>query len=283
MRFKKLFAACCCGALFFACEKSPMHGDISNPPNLDIRGKIALSDPASPEGIHVWMEDTPLSTATDRDGVFTLSLPPAASNSTVYASGVFNLYFYIANYRLASTAVTVLNGKFLYSRGEVNGNGELIQTLFMEKLLNITTQVDPSVVTPEYSASINVLVTLRALRDSVDVAFPKLLGGKLGAILFRNLETGQIIAEAPEINSGIWLIKRIGNEPETFSFSFDLKRAILPVGRYEVIPYFFIEQARMPEGLLTSISQKAEELGPDFLKIPFRRNGGLFAIQPTDR
>jgi len=39
----------------------------------------------------------------------------------------------------------------------------------------------------------------------------------------------------------------------------------------------------MPEGLLTSISQKAEELGPDFLKIPFRRNGGLFAIQPTDR
>ena len=282
MRYKKLFAACCCFALLGACEKSPLNGDIANPPELEIHGKIALSDAASPEGIYVWMEDTPLSTVTDRDGVFTLSLPPSASNSPVYANGVFNLYFYVANYKLISTPVTVLEGKFLYSRGEVNGSGELIRTLFMEKLLHIATQVDPPVVTSAYSASISVLVTLRALRDSVDVVFPKLVGGELGAILFRNLETGQIIADGPEINSGISLIKRIGNEAETFSFSFDLKRGILPVGRYEIIPYFFIEQARMPEGLLPSISQKAEELGPDFLKIPFRRHGGLFAIQQME-
>ena len=281
MSIKKFFAACCCCVIFFACKESPINGDISNPLNLEIRGRIALSDAGNLEGIYVWMEDTPISTATNRDGVFVLSLPPSATNSAVYASRVFNLYFYIANYRLISTPVTVMNGRFLYSRGEVNGNGELIRTLFMEKLLNITTQVDPSVVTPDYSAAINVLLTLRAVRDSVDVVFPKILGGELGAILFRNLETGKIIADAPEINSGIWLTKKIGNEAETFSFSFDLKRGILPVGRYEVIPYFFIEQARMPEGLLASISQKAEELGPDFLKIPFRRNGGLFAIQQT--
>lgn len=279
MRLKIILAACCCGAIFFACEKSPLNGDISNPPNLEIRGKIALSDAASPEGIYVWMEDTPLSTATNREGNFVLSLPPSASGSTVSASGVFNLYFYVANYKLISTPVTVVDGKFLYSRGEVNGNGELISTLFMEKLLTINTLIDPPMVTPDYSATIKVLVTLSAVRDSVDVVFPKMLGGELGAILFRNLETGKIIADAPEINSGIRLIKKIGNEPETFSMTFDLKRGILPVGRYEVIPYFFIEQARMPEGLLTSISQKAAELGPDFLKIPFRRNGGLFAIQ----
>jgi hypothetical protein len=282
MRYKKLFAACCCCAIFLACEESPFNGDISSPLNHEIRGRIALSDADNPEGIYVWMEDTPLSTTTNREGNFVLSLPPSATGSAVYASGVFNLYFYVANYKLISTPVTVVDGKFLYSRGEVNGNGELIGTLFMEKLLNITTAVDPAVVTSEYSAAINVLVTLRALRDSVDVVFPKLVGGELGAILFRNLETGGIIADGPEINSGISLIKRIGNEAETFSFSFDLKRGILPVGRYEIIPYFFIEQTRMPEGLLPSISQKSEELGPDFLKIPFRRHGGLFAIQQTE-
>jgi len=282
MRLKKFFAVCCCCVFWFACEKSPFNGDISNPLNQEIRGKIALSDAGSPEGIYVWMEDTPISTTTNRDGIFVLSLPPAASNSAVYASGVFNLYFYIANYQLIATPVTVANGRFLYSRGEVNARGELISTLFMAKLLNITTVVDPPAVTPDYSAPIKVLVTLSAVRDSVDVVFPKMIGGELGAILFRNLESGRIIADGPENNAGARLAKKISNEPETFSMTFDLKGGLLPVGRYEVIPYFFIEQARMPEGLLTSISQKAEEIGPDFLKIPFRRHGGAFAIRQTE-
>jgi len=279
MSLKKIFAACCCCAILGACEESPLNGDISNPLNLEIRGRIALSDAGSPEGVYVWMEDTPISTVTNRDGDFVLSLPPSASSDAVYSSGVFNLYFYIANYRLVSTPIAVQNGKFLYSRGEVNGRGELISTLFMQKLLNINTLVEPTAVTPAYSAAIKVLVTLSAVRDSVDVVFPKMLGGELGGILFRNLDTGRIIADAPEINLGTRVVKKIGNEPETFLSSFDLKRGLLPVGRYEVIPFFFIEQAKMPAGLLTSISQKAEEIGPDFLKIPFRRHGGLFAIR----
>lgn len=279
MLLKNIFAAVLGGALFIGCEKSPFNGDISNPLNQEIRGKIALSDGGSAEGIYVWMEDTPISTTTNAEGAFVISLPPSASNSTAYASGVFNLYFYVANYRLSSTPVTVVNGKFLYARGELNPNGELIGTRFMAKLLNINTQIDPPVVTPHYSDYINVLVTLSAVSDSVDVVFPKIVGGELGAILFRNLETGQIIADAPEINAGVRLAKKIGKEPETFSFSFDLKRGNLPIGRYEVIPYFFIEQAKMPGGLLASISQKAVEIGPDFLKIPFRRAGGLFAIR----
>ncbi len=282
MSIKKIFTACCCGAAFFACEKSSFNGDISNPLNQEIRGKVALSDGGNAEGIYVWMEDTPLSTTTNAEGAFVLALPPAASNSAAYASGVFNLYFYVANYRLSSTPVTVVNGKFLYARGEVNPNGELIGARFMEKLLNINTQIDPPVVTPDYSASIKVLVTLSAVRDSVEVVFPKILAGELGVILLRNLDTGKIITDAPEVNSGVRLIKKIGNAPETFSFSFDLKHGNLPVGRYEVIPYFFIEQARMPEGLLASISQKAEEIGPDFLKIPFRRAGGQFVIREIE-
>jgi hypothetical protein len=279
MSIKKIFAACCCCAIFFACEESPLNGDIDNLPNLEIRGRIALSDAGNPEGIYVWMEDTPLSTVTNRDGDFVLALPSTASSNVLYSNGLFNLYFYIANYKLISTPVTVRNGKFLYSHGEVNDRGELINTLFMERLLNIATLVEPSVVTSEYSETIKVLVTLSAVRDSVEVVFPKMLGGELGAILFRDLDTGRIIADAPAIDSGTRVVKKIGNEPETFSSSFDLKRELLPVGRYEVIPYFFIEQANMPAGLLKSISQKAEEIGPDFLKIPFRRDGGLFAIQ----
>jgi len=281
MRLKNILAACWCCAFFAACEESPFNGEISNPLNQEIRGKLALSDAGSPAGIYVWMEDTPISATTNSAGEFVVSLPPSASNSSVYASGVFNLYFYVANYKLSSTPVTVINGRFLYAHGEINANGELIGTRFMAKLLNISTKIDPPVVAPNYSTVINVLVTLSAVRDSVDVVFPKMIDGELGAILFRNLDTGRIIADTPEINSGIRLVKRISVEPETFIHAFDLKRGILPVGRYEVIPFLFVEQPQMPEGLLASISQKAEEIGPDFLRIPFRRAGGQFAIRET--
>lgn len=276
---KNILAAVVGGLLVWGCQKSPFNDEINNPLNQEIRGKAALSDGGSAQGIHVWLEDTPLSTTTNAEGAFVLTLPAAGANSMVNANRVFNLYFYVANYKLSSTPVTVMNGKFLYAHGEVDPHGDLIATRFMTKLLNISTQIDPAVVTPDYSNYITVQVTLSAVSDSVDVVFPKIISGELGVILFRNLETGAIVADTPETNSGVRLTKRIGLEPETFSFSFDLKRRNLPIGRYEVTPYLFIEQARMPAGLLTSISRKAEEIGPDFLKIPFRRTGGQFVIR----
>jgi len=249
--FKKVFTACLIFILFAACEKSPLEGEISSPPNLQIRGRIQLADNNSPEGIHVWLGSTTLTTRTDKDGAFVLALPPSASGSPVFASGIFNLYFYVANYKLISTPVTVHEGKFLYSRGQVNQNGELISTLSMPKLLNIKTTV----------------------------VFPKMIGGQLGGVLFRELNSGRIYADAPEDNAGTRAVEKIGNEPRLFRFDFNLKLGVLPPGNYEIIPYFFIEQQNMPGGLLASISERAGEIGPDFLKIPFRREGGLFAIR----
>jgi len=277
--FKKIFAASLSFALFAACEKSPLEGEISNPPNLEIRGRIHLADNNSPEGIHVWMGNTALTTRTDKDGAFVLALPPSASGSPVYAGGIFNLYFYVANYKLISTPVTVHEGKFLYSRGQVNQNGELISTLSMPKLLNIKTTVDPPVVPPNFSQTIRVSVALSAVHDSVVVVFPKMIGGQLGGVVFRELDSGKIYADAPEDNAGTRAVEKIGNEPRLFRFDFNLKPGVLPPGRYEIIPYFLIEQHNMPAGLLASISDRAGEIGPDFLKIPFRREGGLFAIR----
>ncbi len=281
--FKKVYSACLIFILFAACQKSPLEGEISNPPNLEIRGRIQLADNNSPEGIHVWMGSTTLTTRTDKDGAFVLALPPSASGSSVFTNGIFNLYFYIANYKLISTPVTVHDGKFLYSRGQVNQNGELISTLSMPKLLNIKTTVDPPVVPPNFSQTIRASVALSAVQDSVMVVFPKMIGGQLGGVLFRELNSGRIYADAPEDNAGTRAVEKIGNEPRLFRFDFNLKLGVLPLGNYEIIPYFLIEQQDMPGGLLASISDRAGDIGPDFLKIPFRREGGLFIIRDVQR
>lgn len=278
MTVKKIFAACCGCVILFACTKSPVNSDIENPTALQIRGHVELADGASPEGIYVWLEDTPLATSTDRNGAFQVTLPPAAPGSTVYASGIFDLFFYVANYKLASTPVIVQSGKFLYARGQIDRNGELIGALSMRKLLNIATRIDPPVVLKNYGDPINVTLTLSAVFDTVLVIFPKITGGELAALLFRNIDTGKIIVEKPEVGRTP-VIEKISQTPSNFYLSFSLQHSILPVGRYEVIPYFLIEQEGLPVGLLTNISPRAAEIGPDFLKIPFRRAGGQFTVQ----
>lgn len=278
MSVKKIFAACCSCVILFACTKSPVNSDIENPTALQIRGRVELADGASPEGIYVWLGDTPLATSTDRSGAFQVTLPPAAPGSAVYASGIFDLFFYVANYKLASTPVVVQAGKFLYARGQIDRNGELIGTLSMQKLLNIATSLDPPVVTANYVDPINVTVTLSAVFDTVVVVFPKILGGELAALLFRNMDTGKIVAEQPEVGRTP-VSEKISKTPSHFHFSFSLQNGFLPAGRYEVIPYFLIEQEAMPAGLLANISPRAAEIGPEFLKIPFRRAGGQFTVR----
>jgi hypothetical protein len=60
---------------------------------------------------------------------------------------------------------------------------------------------------------------------------------------------------------------------------FPFNSQALPVGRYEAIPYFFIEQENMPSGLLASLGENVEAFGADFLKIPIKRKGGRFVIR----
>jgi hypothetical protein len=47
---------------------------------------------------------------------------------------------------------------------------------------------------------------------------------------------------------------------------------------YEVIPYLWIERGELPPGLLTSLGPNVLALGPDYLKIPFRREGGRLEV-----
>jgi hypothetical protein len=155
------------------CTKSPLENKVDNSPKMQIRGQVDLSDNLSPEGAYVWLEGTPLSTRTDNNGFFQITLPPTGPSNATYANGVFNLYFFIANYRLNLTAVIVQNGEFAYSRGEVDKNGTLTSVRHLFKALHIQTVVDPEAILTNYDGPVGVQVALRATLDSVTVVFPK--------------------------------------------------------------------------------------------------------------
>ncbi len=264
--------------LVVSCTESPIGGQVDNSPKLQIRGRVDLSDGISPEGVYVWLEGTPLSTRTDNNGFFQITLPPARQNDPTYANGVFNLYFFLANYRLNFTPVVVQNGEFAYSRGEVDKNGELTGPRHLFKLLQIKTVVDPEVVSTSYEGPVGVQVALRATLDSVTVVFPKVIGGLLGGVLLRHKPTGEVFIDAADAGPNLREVEKIGNEFYYKRLIFSLRRSLLTPGEYEVVPYLLIRQDNMPAGLLPSLGRNVEEITPEYLKIPFKREGGRFVI-----
>ncbi|MCI0693374.1 carboxypeptidase-like regulatory domain-containing protein [candidate division KSB1 bacterium] len=272
------FAASFSLGLVVSCTESPIGGKVDNSPKVQIRGRVDLSDGVTPEGVYVWLEGTPLSTRTDKNGFFQVTLPPARQNDPTYANGVFNLYFFVANYRLNFTPVVVQNGEFAYSRGEVDKNGELTSSRHLFKLLQIKTVVDPEVVSSNYEGPVGVQAALRATLDSVTVVFPKVIGGLLGGILLKNQATGEVSIDAADAGPNLREVEKIGNEFYYKRLIFTRRRSELPPGEYEIVPYFLIQHDNMPAGLLPSLGQKVEEISPEFLKIPFKREGGRFVI-----
>lgn len=264
----------------FECTEHPFGANTISSLNRQIRGEVVLSDRSSSGGVYVWLESFDIGTFTDGRGRFEISLPvPALQGLSGGADGVYNLYFFVANYQLSSAKVAVRNGAFLYSYGDFNGNGDMNWIISMLKLLQIRTTVEPDSVTMDFEGPILVEVGLRAVFDSVTVLVPKIIGGYTGALLFRRVETGDVYIDLPDFGEGTQTVVKIGPEEHIIKMLINIDRGDFPAGQYEVIPYIWIEQQDLPEGLIVSLSPNAEKLGADYLKIPFKREGGRFLIR----
>ena len=262
--------------LIFGCTGSPLENNIDSTVNKTIVGSVSLLGNDSPEGVYIWLEDTDLNTFTDENGKFTLELPKSNSEKKNLESGIFKLFYYVANYKITSSTVVVDKGEFLASNGDLNSKGELTGTKHMVKLLRIKTEVSPSTVNASFSGLIQVSVALQATQDSVAVVLPKVLEGA-STLIFERIGSGDPII-LNESSNFVLLKSKIGREEEIFEYGFTLTSGMLPEGEYRLVPYFLIEQDNMPEKLIASIGSEVNKFGPEFLQIPFKREGGQFVI-----
>ena len=269
-----IFLVMLCG-----CTEFPFGHDVVAYGNRQVRGRITLSDGSSPVGVYVWLEGLNISTYTDEQGRFSLILPSSESRQiSGNVNSILNLYFYLANYRLATAEVVVHDGTFLPSYGDVDEKGEIYHNISLRKLLHIVTVVEPDSITTDFVGSLSVQLILRAVFDSVMVIFPKIIGGHSGLIFLRRLQTSDVFVDLPDISDNIQLIEKIGPEPRSWSMVFNIDRGSLPHGRYEIIPFLFVKQENVPEELLTSIEPNYGEVGLGYLRIPFKRNSNYLEI-----
>lgn len=160
---RKFFAASLYLIILAGCTETSSVNQIDNPRRDKISGTIGLSPGVSPESVYVWVGGTTLKTYTDKTGAFEVTLPASGRVPPFNVTSSFNLYFYIANYKLSSIPVFVEDGQFLYSRGEIGREGAMISTKYLQELLKINTLVEPDTVSTSYQGSILVRVSLDSL------------------------------------------------------------------------------------------------------------------------
>lgn len=265
---------------FSGCTWNPFGEDDISEGHRQISGTVQLHDRSSPEGAYVWLEGFNVGEYTDGTGQFKLILPAKSSHgASGGVSGIYSVYFYLANYQLESAQVVIQESEFVYSRGDINKEGKLYAPKVMRRFLRINTLADPSSVSANYTGNIEVKVTLTATIDSASVVIPKSIGGMLGAVLLKKSDSYDVFtfASAPHIQTREVIL--VGKTPRTIGMTFNLINRPLAHGTYEVVPYLLIAHEAIPEDLMESLGYNVEELGPDYLNIPFRREGGQFEIK----
>jgi hypothetical protein len=275
-----LFAGVCL-ALFWGCTKAPFGEDEISAGSRQIRGRVELSRNLNPQGVFVWLDGVGVGTRTDKNGQFTITLPSVESQSARGGtSGAFNLYFYLANFELITTSVVLRNGVFVYPQGEINKDGELSRPKLIPELLHIDIAVTPSVMAaPSIRDTVLVEAKLSAVSDSATVVFPKSIPGRFGALFFRNISSGAILVFPLFPALALDQTQIIGKATYTTIAVFYPGRMRLPPGKYEIIPYLLVKHEPVPPALIASLGDTVEALGPNYLMIPFRREGGSFELQ----
>ncbi|MFQ5629383.1 MAG: hypothetical protein ACE5I1_11530 [bacterium] len=274
--FRSFFAF----VLLTGCLNNPFGSSEISGEKREIKGSVALRDGANPERVYIWLEGFQIGIFSGSAGEFTIKLPPKGNQgSPTGTDGLLRLYFYLANYKLTTRQVIVNNSEFVYNRADVNKNGDLAGTTQMRRFLRISTSLSPPVIQQNYNGNIEMATTLEAFDDSVTVIFPNAIGDQLGAVLLKNIDTGEVIIyEAiPGYRSRDKQV--IGQFPKTRKMAFNLLLKPLLPGKYEVVPYLLISHEPIPESLIESLKAKPEILSQDYLNLPFRRDGDILEVR----
>ncbi|MEE9166514.1 MAG: hypothetical protein V3U24_03495 [Candidatus Neomarinimicrobiota bacterium] len=192
----------------------------------------------------------------------------------------FYLHYYVANYRLDSSKVVILNGEVARSAGDINGRGELNDVKYLSRILDITTDVSPQGIPEDYKKPVTVKVSLKATSRPL---FVKSLKRVQNRVLKR---TGLIILDeddnflrAMDFDPNWRLAReRVTLEQKVWNIIFLWSACDLPKGTYKVIPYLLVQQENVPPELIESLGSEAEKLGQGYLRMPFKRDEGQLVV-----
>jgi hypothetical protein len=265
------------------CTKNTLFdNDLGSSDGVTLRGKILLDKDSPPDSIYVWLGILNLGTYTDTGGNFNLYLPPAESQPQNGISGTFQLYYYIANYKIASSTVTLLNGKFIYNKSDINREGVIHETITLKKLLTINAAITPTTYPQDYHDYIEVTLFIKNIFEPVVIQTFKYQrdNNMFTHVYFRDIN------DSLE-NTFLYRLSTLLREEEIrgerhWYMLIHTDSIRLNTGSYEVIPYIKVLQNNIPKGLMESMGEDPVFIDYTYLKIPFKRQNAYLTVTPEE-
>lgn len=267
--------------VFSGCTSNPAGENEIGTSARKISGKVGLSTNDNPEDVFIWFEGFDFTTRPDAQGNFEFTLPPPQTQgANGGVNGAFNIYFYLANFNLVAKPVLLIDGEVGNPPEEINKDGEFVQEILMFQKLKVRTEVAPEQAEQDSGVvSVTATVILQTLKDTVDVFFPSTIDGLSAPLFFQHEETGQVdIIEASPVDSEVMDSLAVSTTPEIRELSLKIDLANYASGKYKLIPYLKIIDPQIPQELLDHIAENVLDFSPDYLKLPFKREGGGFEI-----
>ena len=273
---------------FSGCTENVLDNQSISSPKNQISGTVKLNQRENAEGIYVWLEGLNIGQMTDENGEFKLEIPQfLLQEYQSRLTGVFNLYYYSANFNLESTQLFFRNGSLASHQDVISGDGELRKPQVVLQNLRIKTLVVPESVSSaevvqgelrRQSIVVILKVTLQALLGPLTIKFPTAVGNLISPVIFRNVNTDEVvILESRIAGLSVGDVLTLREGPVSRYLIIELLSHQLSKGEYEVIPYLLIDQS-LPQGLLESLGENVEELGPNYLKMPILRETSRFVL-----
>ncbi len=268
---------------YISCTGNPFSDDNKiEQTTSTIKGNVSLSDLVAPDSIYVWLESFNISTFTNSNGEFTLTLPSPQAQPGGGVTGVFNLYCYVVNYKIHSVDVVIQDGIFMFGEGGVGTNGRLREYINLSKLLNVTTSITPNFITTDFSDSIQITLTLNSIGNEVEISAFKNQDNVISGVFLRHTTQKKRLLDRYILTSSHIQSENISPIPRSYISVFKYKKCELPKGIYEVIPFVWVKQKNIPPELIENFTSYPVMLSQDYLNLPFKRTNGTVEIEYCD-
>ena len=265
----------------FGCTHNPFFSDeIETNEKLSFTGNVKLLNTNDHSGVMVYLEGLDIFTETDENGDFRIDLdlePQLQSGQGL--TGFYKVYYYVSNYRLEYSTVFMNKGEFAFSTADLNGKGELLHQIVLQKLLDVRTTVEPANITENFEGNIKINVHLDNKIGPV-LVLTCIKGKTLGsAYLQRRAGTGPSIYMLRNFSIDFTTVRIDSSRTWLMEMNWPHASNYIDIGLYDVIPYLHIYQENIPQALLDKIGEDVTLFSPDYLKVPFHREETLLNIR----
>ena len=262
-----------------ACTGNNIFNDkIAGTDGTNLSGKVLLDKDSSPDNIFVWLGILNLGSYTDAKGNFELQLPPPESQPAKGVTGRYPLFYYMANYQIDSSTVELLNGKFLYTKADIDENGRIRKTVTLTRLVSIIASVTPNRFPQDTSAWIRVDLVVTS--DYLPVTV-KTFKYQKDCTMFTNIFFKRLDDPLKKITfyrrSTLEREEQIEGRTEWY-MAIHTDSVRLHAGYYELIPYIKILQENIPQGLLACAGEDPVFTDSTYLNIPCKRQNTFVTI-----